>query len=152
MAEAPSLAETITRLFETIKRPDGRKYTVEEVADWCSSWLIERGQGGTFSKQYLSQLRTGVKLNPTKSHLEALAAAFDVDPAIFLDSERSQKILDDLDLVLALKEADVQQIALRTVSLNPANRKQLIEILGKLQANQVAEELAAKQGRRRNGR
>ncbi|MGW4528417.1 XRE family transcriptional regulator [Amycolatopsis sp. NPDC004378] len=139
MAEATTLAEIIDKLFTTIRRPNGREHSMEEVANWCAAWLRDRNQARSFSKQYMSQLRSGIKTNPTKSHLEALAAFFEVDAAIFLDSEKSRQIQADLELVAALKEADVHSVALRALSLTPANRAQVLELMRTLQADQAAE-------------
>lgn len=139
MAEATTLAEKIDLLFKTIKRPNGREHSMEEVANWCAAWLRDRNQARSFSKQYLSNLRLGKATNPTKSHLEALAAFFEVDAAIFLDSEKSRRIQADLELVAALKEADVHSVALRALSLTPANRAKILTLAKQLQADQAAE-------------
>ncbi|TVT61962.1 XRE family transcriptional regulator [Amycolatopsis rhizosphaerae] len=132
MAEAPTLAAVIDKLFKTIKRPNGQEHSLEEVARWCAAWLRQRGEG-TFSKEYLRQLRLGIKSNPTKRHLEAMAAFFQVDPAIFLDSERSAEIQADLELAVAIRDAGVSALAMRAVSLTPDARKQVIEFIKSLQ-------------------
>lgn len=131
VAVALTLADILEKLFQTVRRPNGKKHSAEEVANWASAWLQERGKG-TFSKQYLLDLRAGKKKNPTKSHLEALAAFFDVDPALFLNSERSKKIQADLDLALAIREGGVAAIALRTVSLSPADQQKVLEFVQSL--------------------
>lgn len=133
MAEALTLATIIDKLFATIKRPDGTEHSMEEVARWCAKWLAQRG-GGTFSKEYVRQLRYGIKINPTKRHLESLAAFFDVEPAIFLDSERSKQIQADLDLAVAIRDAGVSALALRAVSLTPEARQKVLELMKSLQA------------------
>lgn len=135
MAEAPALAAVIDKLFTTIKRPDGTEHSMEEVARWCVRWLAERG-GGTLSKEYVRQLRYGIKTNPTKRHLEALAAFFDVDPAIFLDSEHSRRIQRDLELAVAIREAGVSALALRAAGLKPEDRAKVMELMKKLQDDQ----------------
>jgi transcriptional regulator with XRE-family HTH domain len=71
-SEGRTLAERLEMLFKTVQ-PLRREYTNEEVARGCT----EVGQG-TFSKTYVWQLRTGQWDNPTKRHLEALAAFFGV--------------------------------------------------------------------------
>lgn len=140
MAEEPTLARTIDRLFKTIKRPDGREYSMESVAKSCTEWLRERNRGKSFSKEYMRQLRSGIADNPTKSHLEALAAFFDVDPAIFLDSEKSRQIQADLELVGALRDSGVQAFALRALSLTPAARAEVLEVMRTLQTKHAGDE------------
>lgn len=137
MAEAPTLAEIIDQLFKTIRRPNDREHSMEEVAKWGAAWLRERGQAKSFSKEYVRQLRAGIATNPTKSHLEALAAFFEVDPAIFFDSEKSRQIQADLELVAALRKADVHSVALRALSLTPDHRAQVLELIDALQADQA---------------
>ncbi len=139
MAEAPTLAEVIDKLFKTIKRPNGREHSMEEVAKRCAAWLRERGQAKSFSKEYVRQLRYGIATNPTKSHLEALAAFFEVDPAIFFDSQRSRQIQADLELLAALRDADVHAVALRALSLTPAHRAQVLDLMRTLQAHQAGD-------------
>jgi transcriptional regulator with XRE-family HTH domain len=132
MVEAMTLAAIIDKLFKTIKRADGTEHSMEEVARWCAAWLAERGSG-TFSKEYVRQLRYGIKANPTKRHLEAMAAFFEVDPAIFLDTERSKQIQADLELAVAIRDAGVSALALRAVSLSPESRRKVLEVMQSLQ-------------------
>lgn len=139
MAEGLTLAETIDGLFKTIKRPDGREHSMESAAKWCTDWLRRRNQGKSFSKEYVRQLRAGLADNPTKSHLEALAAFFEIDPAIFLDSDKSRRIHADLELVAALREAGVHAVALRALGLTPTNRAQVLKFIRTLQADQAQE-------------
>ncbi|WP_370973822.1 XRE family transcriptional regulator [Amycolatopsis sp. cg9] len=136
MAEASTLAEIIDKLFKTVTRSNGSEHSMEHVAKWCAAWLKERHPTKTFSKEYMRQLRAGIADNPTKGHLEAIAAFFEVDPAIFFDSEKSRQIQADLDLVVALRDADVHSVALRALSLTPAHREQVLELMRTLQANQ----------------
>ncbi|WNV83166.1 XRE family transcriptional regulator [Umezawaea sp. Da 62-37] len=140
MAEGLTLAETIDGLFKKIRRPGGREHSMESVAKWCTAWLRQRNQAKSFSKEYLRQLRAGIKDNPTKSHLEALAAFFEIDAAIFLDSDKSRQIQADLELVLALREVGVQAVAMRSLGLTPSSRQQVLEFIRALQADQVSGE------------
>lgn len=116
-AEAPrvrTMAEKIDRLFRTI-HPRGREeYSFEDVA------AAIRGRGGpTVSATYLWQLRKGLRDNPTKKHLEALSDFFGVSPAYFFDDNAAARIDAELDLLSALRDASVRQIALRAFGLSP---------------------------------
>ncbi|MET9566382.1 MULTISPECIES: helix-turn-helix domain-containing protein [Streptomyces] len=109
-----SLAAKVDRLFSTVRRsPDGDEYTFEEVA----AAIKERG-GATISATYLWQLRKGLRDNPTKRHLEALADFFDIPPAYFFDDAEAERIDAELALLAALRDASVRQIALRARGLS----------------------------------
>lgn len=74
--------------------------------------IATRG-GPTISATYLWQLRKGLRDNPNKKHLEALADFFGVSPAYFFDDESVARIDAELELLAALREGSVRQIALR---------------------------------------
>lgn len=112
-AGASTLAEKIEALFRTVRRPNREQYSNEEVARACRT-----ATGETFSATYLWQLRTGKRANPTKRHLEALAAFFHVSPAYFFD-DRSEEVVAELALLEALRDAGVRNMALRAVELSP---------------------------------
>jgi transcriptional regulator with XRE-family HTH domain len=111
--DRPTLAAKIDRLFEVVRRPDREHYTHEEVARAC-----REATGESFSATYLWQLRTGRRDNPTKRHLEALAAFFQVPVAYFFDDEQGTKIDEELAMLGALRDAAVRNVALRAVTLS----------------------------------
>lgn len=117
------LAEKIDKLFTTVK-PKGREYTYEEVARGCSAL-----GGGTFSKTYVWQLRAGLRDNPTKRHLEALAAFFRVPVAYFFDDTMAERIDSQIALAVALRDSDVRDITLRAIGLDDAARKSVARML-----------------------
>jgi transcriptional regulator with XRE-family HTH domain len=109
-----SLAAKVDRLFRTIHPPGRGEYSFEEVADGI------RARGGpTISATYVWQLRKGLRDNPTKRHLEALADFFGVPPSYFFEEEAGARIAAELDLLVALREAPVRHIALRALGLSP---------------------------------
>ena len=122
----PTLAEKLEALFVAV-HPRGREYTHEEVARGA-----EALGGPTISATYVWQLRRGMRDNPTKHHLEALAAFFGVPPAYFFDDEASDKIAAELELLAALREEDVRNVALRAASLTPEARAALTQLIEQL--------------------
>ncbi len=114
-AEGPSsLASKLNRLFETV-HPAGRgEYSPEEVAR-----AINEGGAGSISPAYIYMLRKGQRDNPTKRHLEQLAAFFGVTPAYFFDDDAARKIDAQLELLAAMRDADVRQVAMRASGLSP---------------------------------
>jgi transcriptional regulator with XRE-family HTH domain len=113
--EPTSLAAKIDKLFQVVRKPSREQYSHDEVARAC-----REATGESFSTTYLWQLRTGRRDNPTKRHLEALAQFFQVSPAYFFDDEQSAKIAEELELLGALRDAGVRNVALRAVTLSPA--------------------------------
>lgn len=91
---ADAIAAKIEYLFNTVRRPDGREYTYDE---------IERGTQGRVSRSYVWKLRNGRSQNPSLDVIEALAEFFHVPPEFFFsldnDAEDAQR---DAALVAAL--------------------------------------------------
>ena len=119
---AGPLAQRIDKLFKTVK-PKGREFTYDEVAQGCEAI------GGSFSKTYVWQLRTGLRENPTKRHLESLAAFFGVPVGYFFDDEAAKRIDEQVELAIALRDASVRDIALRTMSMDEATRRSIAQIV-----------------------
>jgi ESX-1-secreted protein regulator len=108
-----SLASKLDRLFQAV-RPGGRgEYSYQEVADSI------RSEGGpTISATYLWQLRKGLRDNPTRNHLAALAKFFGVSPAYFFDEDTAEMVDAQLSLLAAMRDASVRTVALRAQGLS----------------------------------
>src|SRR5947209_2339430 len=119
-----SLSEKLDRLFQTVRPRDGGEYSFEEVAEA----LRTRG-GPTISATYIWQLRKGLRDNPTKHHLEALADFFGVSPAYFFDDEAAERIDAELDLLTAIRDAQVRQLALRAMGLSTESLATITEMV-----------------------
>ncbi len=119
-----TLAEKLDHLFRTVHPPGRGEYSFQEVAD-----AIRARGGPTISATYLWQLRRGVRDNPTKKHLEALADFFGVSPAYFFDDESAARIDTQLEMLAALRDANVRQIALRAVGLSPDSLNVVAEMI-----------------------
>ena len=119
-----TLAAKLDRLFRTIHPPNKAEYSFEDVAS-----AIRASGGPTISATYIWQLRKGLRDNPTKRHLEALAGFFDVSPAYFIDDEVAARIDAELDLLVALRDAPVKQIALRAAGLSPESLAAITDVI-----------------------
>ncbi len=108
-----SLASKLDRLFAAV-RPGGRgEYSYQEVADSI------RSEGGpTISATYLWQLRKGLRDNPTRNHLAALARFFGVSPAYFFDEDTAEVVDAQLSLLAAMRDNSVRTVALRAQGLS----------------------------------
>ncbi len=122
--EPGSLARKLDRLFRTMHPRGRREYTYEEVAEG----VAKRG-GPTISATYVWLLRTGQRDNPTKHHLEGLADFFGVSPAYFFDDTATARIDAQFDLLTALRDAPVRQIALRAFGLSPGSLRMVADIV-----------------------
>jgi transcriptional regulator with XRE-family HTH domain len=120
----PSLASKVDRLFTIVRRRDRGEYSYEEVAEE----IRQRG-GPTISATYVWQLRKGLRDNPTKKHLEALADFFGVSPAYFFDDEAAARIDAELRLLTALRDASVREVALRAFGLSPESVAAIVEMI-----------------------
>lgn len=113
-----SLADRLNRLFHTMHPANRGEFTLQEVVDG----IQERG-GPTISMTYLWQLRKGLRDNPTKQHLEALATFFEVPVAYFFDDTVAKRVEAQLELLTAMRDAGVREIALRAAELTPEGQR-----------------------------
>jgi hypothetical protein len=130
-AGMPDLAERLDHLFKTVPRPGGRGLWSNEQA----SMELAR-QGTSMSAAYLSQLRNGKRDNPSARHLNALAGLFAVPISYFFDADTAEKINNDLRLLAAIRDSDVEAIALRAHGLSPeglASVKGIIDHIRKVE-------------------
>jgi len=92
-----SLHGRINRLFEVNHHPADpeREYKNREVVEAC------RADGRDMSESHLSELRRGVKTNPTLRVLDNLAWFFQVRSGYFTDPQAAAEV----ELELAVREA-----------------------------------------------
>jgi transcriptional regulator with XRE-family HTH domain len=121
-----TLAEKLNHLY-ACTRPAGRKpYTDRHVAAAITA------AGTDVSATYLNLLRSGRKDNPTKRHLEALAAFFGVPVSYFFDDEAANEVdqeLQRLSQLRALKEAlDSPEVAAIVVKARGLSTGSLLQV------------------------
>jgi transcriptional regulator with XRE-family HTH domain len=109
----PSLSDKVDRLFRTIHPPRRSEYSFEEVAEA----IRQRGRP-TISATYIWQLRRGLRDNPTKKHIEALSDFFGVPPSYFFDDDDAKRVDAELELLTALRDFHVREVALRAFGLS----------------------------------
>ena len=108
------LADRLDYLFRTVHPKDGGPYTPAEVAEAINEAAGER----VISSTYVWQLRTGRRDNPTQKHLSALAAFFGVSPMYFFQQAENDRSAVPPEMVAALKNDDVRDMALRAAGLS----------------------------------
>ncbi|WP_328608689.1 helix-turn-helix domain-containing protein [Amycolatopsis sp. NBC_00345] len=122
-----TLAAKVDHLFSTVRPREGDEYSFEEVAEGI------RAKGGpTISATYLWQLRKGLRDNPTKRHLEALAGFFGVPPGYFFDDAEAARINAELALLSALRDTPVRQIALRANGLSSKSLEAIADMVDRV--------------------
>ncbi len=118
-----TLAEKLNHLFETVI-PAGRgPYSSEEVAR-----AITEG-GVSISGSYIWLLRRGQRDNPTLRHVEGLARFFGVPPAYFFDDRVADEVNAELRLLVALRDSQVQRVALRSAGLSAQSLSSIAEVI-----------------------
>jgi transcriptional regulator with XRE-family HTH domain len=87
-----SLGEQLNRLFDVLRpaRAPERTFTNREVVTAC------RAEGWDLSESHLSELRRGVKQNPTLRTLKAVAWFFEVPVGYFTDAAVAAEVERDL--------------------------------------------------------
>lgn len=119
-----TLAEKVDYLFRAV-HPRGREYTYREVAQAIN----EAGSGVSISASYLWQLRKGGKDNPGYRHIEALARFFGVPPSYFFDDAAADEITAQLELLAAMRDSEVREIALRASDLSDAGLRMIKSVI-----------------------
>jgi transcriptional regulator with XRE-family HTH domain len=130
-----TLADKINHLFASVRPGSGeREYTGREVV------AAVRAAGTDLSASHLSELRRGVKSNPTMRVLEGLARFFDVRVAYFLDDPQiADEVESEIELRKAMNDTEVRDIAARAAGLDPAQRGAMNRLLADLLREQAAD-------------
>ena len=149
MAEEPHaqrgrLADRLDCLFRTVHPKDRGPYTPAEVAEAVNQAASER----VISSTYVWQLRTGRRDNPTQKHLSALAAFFGVSPMYFFEGSEADRGAVPPELVAALKDDDVRDMALRAAGLSERALRAIKEMI---ETARTVEGLAAEDHQARSG-
>jgi transcriptional regulator with XRE-family HTH domain len=128
MARRPSFADRLNTARETITRPDGKLYTLEEIAEGVRTYT-----GDTCSKQYIGDLLSGKYTAPTRTKIEGLAHFFGLPPGYFFNDEISERMQEDLKLGAALRKAGVRGLAARMLEVGPEQQDMLTKMLNEIQ-------------------
>lgn len=113
-AEPSELSIKLNKLFDTMRKPSDPPLSNAAAAE-----AITRKTGVSISSAYLWQLRTGVKTNPTVTHLRAIAQFFGVAPSYLVDPGIDPDIDAQLNLLQAMRDAGVRDLAMRASGLTP---------------------------------
>jgi transcriptional regulator with XRE-family HTH domain len=122
------VAGRLEHLFEVVKNPKtGEPYTNGEVT---------RMTLGDLSEEEVERIRTGAISDPTVGQVAALASVFGVEPSYLLD--RGEPSLLDEELVQALRDEDVRDIARESSRLPDGERRLVLGIVRQFRDQRVA--------------
>lgn len=122
-----TFAERLDLLFKSAHPSGQPEVGYQEVVD-----AISRGGGPSVTSSYLYMLRTGRRENPSVQLMQSLARYFNVPVAYFLDDKVAAELASQLDLLAALRDSDVQRLALRSHGLSPESRAALSTMIERL--------------------
>lgn len=115
---APDLGVLATRLEHLIATVHPRNrgpYTNEEIATGVNK---KAGWQAT-STTGIWQLRKGTRRGPEYPRLVAIANFFGVKPEYFYDDDIAARTDEQLDVLAAMRDKDVRDVALRSSRLSP---------------------------------
>jgi transcriptional regulator with XRE-family HTH domain len=122
-----NFAEKLNTLFEHKRKPDGSKYTQEEVV---------QGTDGVLTRAYLWKLRTGRAKNPGFQIVQALADFFEVDINYFRDDQGQETEL----IEQATQDKLVGDIAFRSSMLGHEAKLAVLNMIDFILNNRLDED------------
>lgn len=108
------LASRLNKLFEVM-----RKAGTHQLSNAAAAAAITSKTGVPISPAYLWQLRNGIKTNPTVAHLRAIADFFGLPASYLVDRDTDPTIDAQLNLLQALRDSGVRDLATRAAGLTP---------------------------------
>ncbi|MBA0053669.1 XRE family transcriptional regulator [Streptomyces sp. AJS327] len=127
--ELPLLARRLNQLFETVVNPEtGRKWTNAEVARSIASTVTADKQ---VAASTISQMRLGVKSNPTASTLTLLARFFWVTLDYFVEEDEveAERARVTSELLRVAEDSDVRNIAFRSSGLSVESLRMVTTVI-----------------------
>ncbi|MFE3170641.1 hypothetical protein ACFXPA_05595 [Amycolatopsis sp. NPDC059090] len=131
-----TLAAKLTHLFEMVQRPEGGKYTDQEVADWLTEhWdefaeLDDDRQRRGASSTYIGYLRRGIRRQASASIIAGIGKFFGVDPSYLLPgNDREDSIHDQLSMLGEVRQIGPTSFHNRGSATNNAARLKIIQAL-----------------------
>ncbi len=121
-----TFADRINYLFAT-HRPDDA-----DAQEYTGKYVVStlRAKGFDISESHLSELRRGIKTNPTVRVLEGLGKFFDVRVSFLLgDPHATREVFEQVELRHAMRDAKVRDIATRVAGLAPSQRHAMNRLL-----------------------
>jgi transcriptional regulator with XRE-family HTH domain len=132
-----TVSEKIDHLFHTVRRPDGREFTYDDV---------EQGTSGRVSRSYVWKLRHGRNRNPSLDVIEALSEFFRVPPMYFFGEEAKEgtEAREAAEVAALLRDAAARTVAEKARGLSPASMNAVVDLVDNLRAIEASSRRAAR--------
>jgi transcriptional regulator with XRE-family HTH domain len=120
-----TVSEKIDHLFHTVRRPDGREFTYDDV---------EQGTAGRVSRSYVWKLRHGRNRNPSLDVIEALSEFFRVPPSYFFGEALAEGTAakEAAEVAALLQDRSARSVAERARGLSPQSLHAVIDLVDNL--------------------
>lgn len=119
-------AARLNKLFDAMPAPGARPHTNSAVATQLTAW------GHPISKPYISQLRAGTRLDPSRETIAALARYFGVRPGYFTSGDHLTPLGPDHDLLTRLQFDRLRNLCLRAFDLSEESQNLLTSMADRL--------------------
>lgn len=134
-----TFADKLHLAFESVRKPDGTKYTPKDVASGITEAAAaanERAEAeGTrgerrrgCSKTHMYQLLNG-ETHPSHQLVQEIAHFFGLELEFFANSEAGRSLRDQHTILAALGESHVRQIAHRASQLSPGKIQNVLSFI-----------------------
>lgn len=118
-----TFADRLNHVIELV-HPAGRgPYNDREISEMMTA------RGTPMSAAYVWAVRQGTKPNPGVLLVEALAAVLGVPASYLVSGERRTQVEQELDLLAAIRDADVREIAARSLEMETEDRHALLRLI-----------------------
>jgi transcriptional regulator with XRE-family HTH domain len=126
-----SLAQKLNYLFQTVHPGQSEPFSARQVAAAITAQAEARGDAKyEITHSYISLLRNGERDNPTLKHLEALASFFGVPVTYFFaDDDTARRLEGQVQLLAALSDAGVREVAFRAAGLSAESLETITEVM-----------------------
>jgi transcriptional regulator with XRE-family HTH domain len=122
-----SFAARLTHLIATVHPPDRKPYSYREIAQGVAD-----STGVSMSATHVQQLAVGARLDPKRSHIQALAQFFGVPVTYFFDDAVAEEIDKQVDDVVAWRDTEARAMAQRAMRLSPRDRETVSTLMDQL--------------------
>ncbi|NED47129.1 helix-turn-helix transcriptional regulator [Amycolatopsis sp. SID8362] len=141
VSEERSFAERLAHLIATVHPPDRKPYSYREIATGVADQT-----GVSMSATHVQQLAVGARKDPKRSHIQALAQFFGVPVTYFFDDEVAGQVDQQVEDVVAWRDAEARTLAQRAMRLSPRDRETVTALLDQLSSY---DDTRRREGRRR---
>ncbi|MCV7247744.1 XRE family transcriptional regulator [Mycobacterium koreense] len=122
--ESSELSEKLNRLFETMRKPHD-----PPLSNAAAAAAITESTGVAISAAYLWQLRTGLKSNPTVTHLRAIAEYFGVPASYLIDAGIDPHLDAQIKLLSTFRDAGIRDLATRAAGLTSQSLESIRQMI-----------------------